>query len=197
MTDPDAEVWRYTFAPGPDFTLKVRGQIIDRVLRTDVTPAGPIWERLINCVRQFVGMTKPGKIQSGNVDTKPEAIKALRAAWALERDWRAEMRAFTPYHDAGMTHWVGLTAWEGYERQSEAEMPAMREFGRELALDAMKPWEIYQAVYQEIELSEANRDERMAGLQRRAASETESHTAAQTCGSSIHSAGLCANDTIV
>lgn len=39
MTDPDAEVWRHTFEPGPDFTLEVRGLIVGRVLRNDTMPA--------------------------------------------------------------------------------------------------------------------------------------------------------------
>ncbi len=167
MSDPDAEVWRHTFEPGPDFTLEVRGQIIGRVHRIDTKPTPPRWFWTITCVRQFVGMTKPSKTDSGYVDTKEEAVEALRAAWALERDWRAEMRALTPYHDAGMTRWVGLTAWETYERPATAELAILEEFGRELGLDSMKPWEIYQAVCQEIEPSEANRDERLVEVRRR------------------------------
>lgn len=167
MNDPDAEVWRYTFEPGPDFTLEVRGQIIGRVQRNDVMPGGSKWGWSITCVRQFIGMTKPSKTDSGYVDTKQEAVEALRAAWALERDWRAEMRALTPYHDAGMTYWVGLIAWETYERPSEVEMEGLRDLGRDLALDAMKPWEVYQAVCHEIEPSESNRDERLAEARRR------------------------------
>lgn len=165
----DAEVWRYTFEPGPDFTLEVRGQIIGRVLRNDTLPAAATarWFWTITCVRQFVGMTKPSKTGSGYVNTKAAAVGALRAMWALERDWRAEMRALTPYHDAGMSHWVALTAWETYERPSAAEMPELRDVGRELGLEAMKPWEIYQAVCHEIEPSEANRDERLAEARRR------------------------------
>ena len=177
----DEEVWRYTFEPGPDFSLEVRGEIIGRVLRNDVTPAGPIWEWSITCVRQFVGMTKPGKIHSGSVRTKQEAVEALRGGWALERDWRAEMRALTPYHDAGMTHWVGLTAWEGYERPATAELAILEEVGRELALDAMKPWEIYQVVCREIEPNAANRDERLAEVRRRLIALAESEPERTWC----------------
>lgn len=168
-SDPDAEVWRYTSEPGPDFTLEVRGQIIGRVHRIDTMPASATarWSWTITCVRQFVGMTKPSRTESGFRHTKEEAVEALRAAWALERDWRAEMRALTPYHDAGMTHWVGLIAWETYERPSDAEMLELREVGRELGLDAMKPWKIYRAVCQEIEPTEANREERLAEVRRR------------------------------
>ncbi|CAO4178744.1 hypothetical protein [Methylorubrum populi] len=179
----DEEVWRYTFKPGPDFSLSVRGQIIGRVLRIDTMPAETTarWFWSITCVRQFIGLTKPSKTDSGFCLTKEEAVAALRAAWALERDWRAEMRALTPYHDAGMTHWVGLTAWETYDRPSEAEMPTLREFGRELALDPMKPWEIYQAVCQEIEPSEANREERLAEVRRRMAALAESEPERTWC----------------
>lgn len=167
--DPDAEAWRYTFEPGPDFSLSVRGEIIGRVLRIDTMPAAVTarWFWSISCVRQFVGMTKPSKTDSGLCHTKAEAIEALRAAWALERDWRAEMRALTPYHDAGMSHWVGLIAWETYERPAYSEMEGLEEFGKELGLEAMKPWEIYQAVCQQIEPSEANREERLAEVRRR------------------------------
>ncbi|BAU91142.1 hypothetical protein MPPM_2537 [Methylorubrum populi] len=181
MSDPDAEVWRYTFEPGPDFTLEVRGQIIGRIVRDDVMPGGSKWGWSITCVRQFVGMTKPSKTDSGYVDTKAEAVEALRAMWALERDWRAEMRALTPYHDAGMTHWVGLTAWETYERPSAAEMPELREVGRELGLDAMKPWEIYQAVCREVEPTEANREERLAEVRRRLIAVAESEEERPWC----------------
>ncbi|MBB2965195.1 hypothetical protein [Methylobacterium sp. R2-1] len=41
---------------------------------------------------------------------------ALRTAWLLEHDWRAEMRKLPPYHDAGMTYWVTMIAWETYKR---------------------------------------------------------------------------------
>lgn len=135
--------------------------------RNDVMPGGSKWGWSITCVRQFVGMTKPSKTDSGYVDTKQEAIDALRTAWALERDWRAEIRALTPYHDAGFPHLAAIAAWEGYERPAAAEMAVLREFGREMALDAMKPWEVHQVVCREIEPTEANRDERLAEVRRR------------------------------
>ena len=111
-------------------------------------------------------MTKPSKTDSRYAERKDEAIAALRAAWALARDWRPGMRALNPCHDAGMPHWVGLTAWETYERPSAAEMPELREIGRELGLDAMKPWEIYQAACQEFEATEASWEVRLAEARR-------------------------------
>lgn len=131
MSDPDAEVWRHTFEPGPDFTLEVRGIVVGRVYRNDTIPAPPRWYWTITCVRQFVGMTKPSKTDSGFCHTKAEAVEALRAAWALERDWRAEMRKLTAHDNGGMTYWVAMVAWEGYERPAgsthekspEAEAP--------------------------------------------------------------------------
>ncbi|UYW30161.1 hypothetical protein [Methylorubrum extorquens] len=66
-----------------------------------------------------------------------------------------------------MTHWVALTAWETYERPAAAEMPELREVGRDLGLNAMKPWEIYQAVCHEIEPTEANRGDCLAEARRR------------------------------
>lgn len=181
VTDTDAEVWRHTFEPGPDFTLEVRGLVIGRVFREDTKPTPPRWFWTITCVRQFVGQTKPSRAGSGYCETKQEAIEALRAAWALERDWRAEMRALTPYHDAGMTHWVGLTAWETYERPATAELAILGEVGRELALDAMKPWEIYQAVCREVEPTEANREERLAEVRRRLIAVAESEEERPWC----------------
>ena len=154
---------------------------VGRIYRNDTIPAPPRWFWTITCVRQFVGMTKPSKTDSGYVDTKQEAVAALRAAWALERGWRAEMRALTPYHDAGMTHWVGLTAWEGYERPAAAEMPELREFGQGLGLDAMKPWEVYQAVCHEIEPSSANREERLDEVRRRMIALAESEEERPWC----------------
>jgi len=131
VTDPDAEVWRHTFEPGPDFTLEVRGIVVGRIYRNDSIPAPPRWYWTITCVRQFVGMTKPSKTESGFRHTKEEAIEALRAAWALERNWRAEMRRLTAHDNGGMTYWVAMVAWEGYERPAgsthekspEAEAP--------------------------------------------------------------------------
>lgn len=120
MTDPDAEVWSHTFEPGPDFTLEVRGIVVGRIYRNDTIPAPPRWYWTITCVRQFVGMTKPSKTDSGFRHTKEEAIEALRAAWALERDWRAEMRKLTAHDNGGMTYWVAMVAWEGYERPASS-----------------------------------------------------------------------------
>lgn len=116
MTDPDAEVWRHTFEPGPDFTLEVRGIVVGRVYRNDTIPAPPRWYWTITCVSQFVGVSKRSKTDSGFRHTKEEAIEALRAAWALERDWRAEMRKLTARDDGGMSPFVAMVAWEGYER---------------------------------------------------------------------------------
>lgn len=72
MTDPDAGSWRYTFEPSPDFSLSVRGEIIGRVQRDDTKATPPHWGWSINCVRQFVGMTKPCKTDSGYCETKQE-----------------------------------------------------------------------------------------------------------------------------
>jgi hypothetical protein len=41
MSDPDAELWRHTFEPGPDFILEVRGQVVGQVYRNDAIPAPP------------------------------------------------------------------------------------------------------------------------------------------------------------
>ena len=71
-------------------------------------------------MRQFVGVSKPSKTDSGFRHTKEEAIEALREAWVLERDWRAEMRKLTAHDYGGMTHWVALVAWEGYERPANS-----------------------------------------------------------------------------
>ena len=167
MREPNAEVWRYTFEPGPDFSLSVRGEIIGRVQRDDTKATPPHWGWSITCVRQFVGMTKPSKTDSGYCETKQEAVEALRAAWALERDWRAEMRKLTPYHDAGVSYWVAMVAWETYERPAYVEMRGVEEFAQGIGLDPMKAWEIYQAVAQETEPSEANRDTRLAEVRKR------------------------------
>lgn len=67
-------------------------------------------------MRQFVGMPNPSRTDSSFRHTKEEAIEALRAAWALERDWRAEMRKLTAHGDGGMTPWVAMVVREGYER---------------------------------------------------------------------------------
>ncbi len=112
VTDPDAEVWRHTFEPGPDCTLEVRGIVVGRVYRNDTIPAPPRWYWTITCVSQFVGMSKPSKTDSGFCHTKEEAVEALRAAWALESTG-TEMRALTAHDDGGMTYWVALVAWEG------------------------------------------------------------------------------------
>ncbi|CAO4156510.1 hypothetical protein GPNCGGLF_LOCUS4927 [Methylorubrum aminovorans] len=138
VSDPDAEVWRHTFEPGPDFVLEVRGEIIGRVHRNDTIPAPPRWFWTVTCVRQFVGMTKPSKTESGFRHTKEKAVEALRAMWALERDWRAEMRALTPYHDAGISHWVALTAWQTYERPAYVEMRGLEGFAEGLGLHPVK-----------------------------------------------------------
>ncbi|MGA4555141.1 hypothetical protein [Methylorubrum aminovorans] len=167
MSDPDAEVWRYTFEPGPDFSLSVRGEIIGRVQRDDTIATPPHWGWSITCVRQFIGLTKPSRTDSGYVETKQEAVEALRAAWALERDWRAEMRALTAYHDAGMSRWVALTAWQTYERPASVEVRGLLGFAQGLGLDEFKTWEIHQAVAQEADASEANRDARMAEVRKR------------------------------
>ncbi|MFD6316935.1 hypothetical protein [Methylorubrum thiocyanatum] len=167
MTDPDAEVWRHTFEPGPDFSLEVRGIVVGRVYCNDTIPAPPRWYWTITCVRQFVGVTKPSKSDSGFRHTKEEAIEALRAAWVLERDWRAEMRALTPYHDARMPDRVALTAWETYERPAFIEMRGPEGFAEGLGLDSVKAWEIYKAVAQETEPSDANRGEWLAEVRKR------------------------------
>jgi hypothetical protein len=179
--DLGAEVWRYTFEPGPDFTLEVRGIVVGRVYRNDTIPAPPRWYWTITCVSQFVGVSRPSKTDSGFRHTKEEAIEALRAAWVLERDWRAEMRAVTPFLDAGFPHLAVIAAWESYERPAFAEMRGLDGFGESLGLDVMKPWEVYQAVCQEVEPTEANRDARLAEVRRRLSAVAESEEERPWC----------------
>ncbi|MCP1557850.1 UNVERIFIED_ORG: hypothetical protein J2W75_003333 [Methylorubrum zatmanii] len=80
-----------------------------------------------------------------------------------------------------MPHRVALAAWETYERPAYAETEGPEEFGRDLGLDAMKPWEIYQAVCREIEPSESNRDERLAEVRRRMVALAESEPERTLC----------------
>lgn len=107
-------------------------------------------------------MTKPSKADGGYCEMEQEAVEALRAAWATERVWRAEMRTQTAYHDAGMADWVAMVAWEGYERPANVEVRGLLSFAQRLSLNEIKVREIYQAVTQETEPSEASRDERLS-----------------------------------
>jgi hypothetical protein len=118
-------------------------------------------------VSQFVGVTKRSKTDSSLVHTKGEAVAALWAAWALARDWRAEMRALTPFRDARFPHSAVTAAWEDYDQSAFVEMRGLERFVQGLGQDPVKAWEIYKAVGQEIEPSEANRDVRLAAVRER------------------------------
>lgn len=66
-----------------------------------------------------------------------------------------------------MPHRVALAAWETYERPAYAETEGPEEFGRDLGLDAMKPWEIYETVGREAMVTGASDDTRMAEVRKR------------------------------
>lgn len=60
------------------------------------------------------------------------------------------MRKLAAYHDAGMSYWVAVVAWEMYERPDYIEMRGAEGFAQDLGLNLMRALEINQAVVQEV-----------------------------------------------
>lgn len=115
-SDPDAEVWSYTFGErGPDFVLTIRGEAIGRV-HLVALPAGPAWRWAVHCSRRFGTVPKPHVPIGGEVGAKAEAIAALRAAWAIEREWRRAFRETTAGTHGCWPSAALAAAWRGYEK---------------------------------------------------------------------------------
>lgn len=112
-------------------------------------------------------MKKPSRADGGFVWTKAEDVETFRAAWAIERDWRAEMRALTAYHDAEMSPFVAMVAWEGYDRPTEFKLRCLIRFTQGLGLDQATVREIYEAAGRDAIASGASDDERMAEVRKR------------------------------
>ncbi|MFG5120894.1 hypothetical protein [Methylorubrum sp. POS3] len=115
----DPEVWTHTFGErAPDFVLAIRGEMIGRVYHCEVRHGGPRWVWTILCSIRWVSAHKPTIMPGGEADTKAEAIKGLRAAWKVEREWRREMREVTATTHGCWSPFMLAVVWRGYELES-------------------------------------------------------------------------------
>lgn len=115
MTDREAEVWAYTFERAPDFTLTIHGETIGRVYHCTVRAGGPQWIWTIVCVIRWRGVGKTAGPMDWEAPTKDEAIAALRAGWAEERDWRRGMREVTATTHGCWPPALLACIWRGHE----------------------------------------------------------------------------------
>lgn len=99
MSEPSRLRWRHTWpSGGPDFALE-RGrddrapEIIGRVRHETMAWGRRVWTWSLTCGVRPVGVPTPVTATHGVEDEKQAACDALKAAWAKEEAFRAELRA--------------------------------------------------------------------------------------------------------
>lgn len=80
--------WSHTFDPGPDFTARDGAQSVGRIYRFNSYPQEGLWLWSVHGIHMTSGTL--GFVLSGKVESKEEAVEAVRLTWERAQAWSEE-----------------------------------------------------------------------------------------------------------